>query len=121
MLKLIQVLTLSFTGIFLGQALFAPNAALSQQTETYMTASPAPNTIDQATPHDFAALRQLEPASLAEAEPLLVVEIVDGDTVFLEDGQQVRLIGIQAPKLSLGREHVSDWPLGEESNKPSRI
>lgn len=42
-------------------------------------------------------------------------EIVDGDTLFLDSGLKVRLAGMQAPKLSLGRDHVTDWPLGAES------
>jgi endonuclease YncB( thermonuclease family) len=44
-----------------------------------------------------------------------VVEVVDGDTVVLEDGEQVRLTGIQAPKLPLGRDHVVEQPLAAES------
>ena len=44
-----------------------------------------------------------------------VVEVVDGDTVILADGLAVRLVGIQAPKLSLGRANVRDWPLAAEA------
>jgi hypothetical protein len=44
-----------------------------------------------------------------------VVEVIDGDTVVLESGEQVRLVGIQAPKLSLGRAHVKDQPLSAEA------
>jgi micrococcal nuclease len=44
-----------------------------------------------------------------------VVEIVDGDTLVLEGGRQVRLVGIQAPKLPLGRPGFETWPLAEES------
>ena len=44
-----------------------------------------------------------------------VVEVVDGDTLVLDDGRQVRLVGIQAPKLLLGRPGFVAWPLGEES------
>jgi len=46
-----------------------------------------------------------------------VQEVVDGDTVRLKGGLQVRLVGIQAPKLSLGRSGFVDWPLGEESKR----
>lgn len=58
--------------------------------------------------------------ALAEADARArVVEVVDGDTVVLEravDGtDQVRLVGIQAPKLALGREGFTAWPLAEES------
>jgi len=44
-----------------------------------------------------------------------VREVVDGDTVVLESATQVRLVGIQAPKLALGRAGFRPWPLAEES------
>ena len=48
-----------------------------------------------------------------------VVDIVDGDTVVIEpalDGMaEVRLVGIQAPKLPLGREGFKAWPLAGEA------
>jgi endonuclease YncB( thermonuclease family) len=44
-----------------------------------------------------------------------VVEIVDGDTLALEDGREVRLVGIQAPKLPLGRKGFVAWPLADEA------
>lgn len=44
-----------------------------------------------------------------------VTEIVDGDTLLLDTGLVVRLIGIQAPKLALGREGHDDWPKGNEA------
>jgi endonuclease YncB( thermonuclease family) len=44
-----------------------------------------------------------------------VTEIVDGDTVVLADGRQVRLVGIQAPKLPLGRKGFEPWPLAGEA------
>ncbi len=50
---------------------------------------------------------------VAETEP--VVEIVDGDTLVLADGRQVRLVGIQAPKLPLGRPGFKAWPLAAEA------
>ena len=43
------------------------------------------------------------------------VEIVDGDTLTLGDGRQVRFTGIQAPKLPLGRANFEAWPLAEEA------
>lgn len=43
------------------------------------------------------------------------VEIVDGDTLLLDDGREVRLVGIQAPKLPLGREGFVAWPLADEA------
>lgn len=62
----------------------------------------------------------LVPAAFAAAmlEPGgdgVVTEVVDGDTLILEDGRAVRLVGIQAPKLPLGRAKFKAWPLGEES------
>jgi endonuclease YncB( thermonuclease family) len=44
-----------------------------------------------------------------------VTQIVDGDTLMLDNGLIVRLIGIQAPHLQLGREGLEDWPKGTES------
>jgi micrococcal nuclease len=59
-------------------------------------------------PAPFADI--LEPAAGAE-----VVEVVDGDTLVLADGREVRLVGIQAPKLPLGRAGFEAWPLAEEA------
>jgi micrococcal nuclease len=44
-----------------------------------------------------------------------VIEIIDGDTLLLADRREVRLVGIQAPKLPLGRRNFTPWPLAEES------
>lgn len=44
-----------------------------------------------------------------------VVAISDGDTVDLDTGLTVRLVGIQAPKLPLGRPDFEAWPLGDEA------
>ncbi len=44
-----------------------------------------------------------------------VTEIVDGDTVLLDNGREVRLVGLQAPKLALGRRHFQEWPLATEA------
>ncbi|MBE9554510.1 MAG: thermonuclease family protein, partial [Proteobacteria bacterium] len=54
-------------------------------------------------------------ARLEAGERARVVEVVDGDTVLLDDGWQVRLVGIQAPKLPLGRQNFKKWPLADES------
>src|SRR5450432_206171 len=77
-----------------------------------------------------AALVALVVATTAPAEPIVtsevncplkivehanVAEVIDGDTVRLSDGRQVRLVGTQAPKLALGRKHFIDWPYGSES------
>ncbi len=52
---------------------------------------------------------------MTAGESGVVESIVDGDTLFLESGLKVRLSALQAPKLSLGREHVQDWPLSTNS------
>lgn len=54
-------------------------------------------------------------AQLEAGERAVVVEVVDGDTVLLDDGWQVRLVGIQAPKLPLGRKNFKKWPLADEA------
>ncbi len=54
-------------------------------------------------------------AALAGSEIAQVAEIVDGDTLVLADGRQVRLVGIQAPKLPLGRAGFAPWPLSAEA------
>lgn len=56
-------------------------------------------------------------ALAADAGGVEVREAVDGDTVILADGRQVRLVGIQAPKLALGRKDFKDWPLAGESKR----
>lgn len=45
------------------------------------------------------------------------MSIVDGDTVVLQDGREVRLVGLQAPKLALGRHNFTDWPLAAEARE----
>jgi len=47
----------------------------------------------------------------------IVTSIVDGDTLLLDNGLVVRLIGIQAPHLALGREGLTDWPKAGESKQ----
>ena len=51
---------------------------------------------------------ELRPEAWSQA-----VTVVDGDTLLLEDGSEVRLVGIQAPKLPLGRPGFTAWPLAE--------
>ncbi|MDA5192539.1 thermonuclease family protein [Govanella unica] len=55
------------------------------------------------------------PPRLKDIGAARVRSVVDGDTVRLEDGRQVRLVGTQAPKLPLGRKDFKAWPLGDES------
>jgi len=46
-----------------------------------------------------------------------VTEVTDGDTVHLDNGLIVRLVGTQAPKLALGRPGFEDWPMGEQARR----
>lgn len=55
------------------------------------------------------------PCDLEAGETLQVVDVIDGDTILLDDGREVRLTGIQAPKLPLGREGFEAWPLADEA------
>ncbi len=55
--------------------------------------------------------------ALEEAGRGRVVEVIDGDTVMLDTGTEVRLVGLQAPKLALGRPNFVDWPLAEEARQ----
>ncbi len=55
----------------------------------------------------------LADGTLAAGEIARVVEVIDGDTVLLDDGSEVRLVGLQAPKLALGRAGFEDWPLAD--------
>lgn len=44
-----------------------------------------------------------------------VVGVPDGSTLILDNDIKVRLIGIQAPKLSKGRTDVTSWPMAEDA------
>lgn len=55
------------------------------------------------------------PAPLETGTTNTVVEIVDGDTLLLDDGREVRLVGLQAPKLPLGRPNFDPWPLADKA------
>jgi len=44
-----------------------------------------------------------------------VLSVIDGDTLRLADGREVRLVGIQAPKLPLDRPDLPTWPLADEA------
>lgn len=82
-----------------------------------------------------AALASVSPSALACADlrPAaggIVVQVTDGDTIVLDSGVVVRMIGTQAPKLALGREDFVTWPKAEEAkaalaamvlNKPVRL
>jgi endonuclease YncB( thermonuclease family) len=44
-----------------------------------------------------------------------VTKVIDGDTLLLENGKQLRLVGIQAPKFPVGRRTGLTWPLAGEA------
>lgn len=62
-----------------------------------------------------AAQAWAAPAGLTDGGSAAVASVVDGDTLVLKDGSQVRLVGIQAPKLPLGRPNFPAWPLAEDA------
>ncbi len=61
------------------------------------------------------------PAELSPGPAVRVTDVVDGDTVLLREAvdgaDQVRLVGIQAPKLPLGRKDFPTWPLAAEAKQ----
>lgn len=68
----------------------------------------------------LAALSSVSVAAMAceqlRMEPGgVVTSVVDGDTVILDDGRVVRMIGTQAPKLPLDRPDFITWPLAPEA------
>lgn len=46
-----------------------------------------------------------------------VSRVIDGDTLVLDDGREVRLVGLQAPKIPLGRRGFKAWPLGVDAKR----
>jgi micrococcal nuclease len=55
------------------------------------------------------------PAALTPAGEAHVTDIIDGDTLTLDDGRHVRLVGILAPNPPLGRDKGAPWPLADEA------
>lgn len=62
-----------------------------------------------------AVRAEVPECGLTAAGTARVTAIVDGDTVELDDGSEVRLVGTQAPKLPLGRRGFETWPLAPEA------
>ena len=60
-------------------------------------------------------------AKLTPGGEAMVTDIVDGDTLIIDPAlggaRQVRLVGIQAPKLPLGRKGFRAWPLAADSKR----
>ena len=63
----------------------------------------------------FAGLGPAAAAALETGGQATMSEVIDGDTLVLENGATVRLVGIQAPKLPLGRKGFEAQPLAEEA------
>jgi endonuclease YncB( thermonuclease family) len=61
----------------------------------------------------WAADPSLPEAGLTALGDGKVVAVIDGDTLRLADGREVRLVGVQAPKLPLGRPDFPTWPLAD--------
>jgi endonuclease YncB( thermonuclease family) len=53
------------------------------------------------------------PQPMQDGGAAKVEAVVDGDTLTLDDGREVRLVGIQAPKLPLDRPGFVAWPLAD--------
>jgi endonuclease YncB( thermonuclease family) len=64
-----------------------------------------------------AAPRKLPSKNPEVVKSAVVTGVVDGDTVVLDTGAEVRMTGIQAPKLPLGRKGFRVWPLAREAKK----
>ena len=62
------------------------------------------------SPHALVA------AELVREGQARVAGVRDGDTLTLDNGVVVRLVGIQAPKLPLGRKGFMPWPLADEAH-----
>lgn len=61
--------------------------------------------------------RAAPPDKLEDGGRARVRTVIDGDTAVLDDGRQVRFVGIQAPKLPLGRPNFPIWPLAEDAKQ----
>src|SRR5206468_2302122 len=57
--------------------------------------------------------RPASPDQPADGGQAMVSAVIDGDTVMLADGRQLRLAGIAAPKRPLDRPDDSPWPLAD--------
>ncbi len=69
--------------------------------------------ISTATAEDCRS--ELQPKSQTHSHTGRVVQVIDGDTIRLDTGPEVRMMGTQAPKLPLGRPGFKPWPLSTEA------
>jgi micrococcal nuclease len=63
------------------------------------------------------AANELPDCALAVAERVTVSTIIDGGSFKAADGRTVRLAGLQAPMLSLGRANIADQPFAMEAKR----
>lgn len=61
-------------------------------------------------PQAFAEAPSIPSAGLQAGGEARALSVIDGDTLDLDDGRTVRLVGLQAPKLPLGRKGFRAWP-----------
>ena len=61
------------------------------------------------------------PVAARDAETVSVTAVIDGDTLTIEPpvsgARQVRLVGIEAPRLALGRPDFATWPLADAARE----
>lgn len=55
------------------------------------------------------------PPGLEDGGSVAVAAVIDGDSLTLVDGRTVRLVGLQAPRLSKGRRDFPEWPFAREA------
>lgn len=67
--------------------------------------------------YDANSIKESLSLEKSEKGRAIVTEIIDGDTVLLSNNVEVRLVGIQAPKIALGRENFKEWPLGYDAKE----
>jgi endonuclease YncB( thermonuclease family) len=63
----------------------------------------------------LAVAAAAEPCTLAAGPSHAVVRALDGETLLLDDGQEVRLIGALAPKPDVLGADAADWPPAREA------
>lgn len=85
------------------------------RSRALVTASLAVMSVFMAASAQADLVDDLRACGLTAGEKEFVSSVVDGDTVILKSGRQVRLVGIQAPKLPLGRKGFEPWPQGDEA------
>lgn len=94
--------------------LFGPGGVVAAALVMILAASDPAPALGAPAP-DTAPPAVTDPRALPRVDGGVVTAVIDGDTLVLEDGREVRLTGIQAPKLPLGRPDFPTWPLAPEA------